>query len=441
MACSSDVGRCSGGNVQSRSSTSGCKRRKTALPFTLATFNVLGFSSLDKRYELLKDCYYRKIDILAIQETKCREFEDSVLQFIDDNGTSQNYRFINFQQSDSKWHAGIGFIVNSKYNNYIKCYNCISDRVAYLDLEIPTKSGNPRRCRVINAYGHTQVNCNKHPQKRDHFYKCLRKAASIPSSWELYVLGDFNSRLGKLSLSDIVFGYNDFMGMYASGKRNSNGEHLLSFLVDKKLFACNTSFQHPVRHITTRTGYIKDFTAPINSHRTIPYYSQIDYILCRHRYKKLLVNSRSYGGTHIKSDHKIVVAQFSFSVSHLVYPKHKPRKHFDVTILISDTQAKNNYNDTLHDILCDCPVNPNPEEELNNLFKSVPDAAEKSLGYLQTQRPKNFCNDREIRAMSDKKKLLQARQNQNKNSEDRSLVCTQINRIQNDIHKRINFLQ
>ena len=97
MACSSDVGRCSGGNVQSRSSTSGCKRRKTALLFTLATFNVLGFSSLDKRYELLKDCYYCKIDILAIQETKCREFEDSVLQFIDDNGTSQNYRFINFQ--------------------------------------------------------------------------------------------------------------------------------------------------------------------------------------------------------------------------------------------------------------------------------------------------------------------------------------------------------
>ena len=50
------------------------------------------------------------------------------------------------------WYAGIGFIVNSKYNNYIKCYNCISDRVAFLDLEIPTKFGNPRRCRVINAY-------------------------------------------------------------------------------------------------------------------------------------------------------------------------------------------------------------------------------------------------------------------------------------------------
>ena len=42
--------------------------------------------------------------------------------------------------------------------------------------------------------------------------------------------------------------------------------------------------------------------------------------------------------------------------------------------------------------------------------------------------------------MLDKKKLLQARLNQNNNSEDRSLVRTQINRLQNNIHKRIKFL-
>ena len=155
MACSSDFGRCSGGNVQSRLSTSERKRRSTALIFTIATFNVLGITSPVKRDELLRDCYYRKIDILAVQETKCRQFEDSVLHFTDDDGKSHKYRFINFQQFDNKWQAGIGFLVNSVYTNYIKCYNNISDRVAYLDLEIPSKSGKPRLCRVINAYGHT----------------------------------------------------------------------------------------------------------------------------------------------------------------------------------------------------------------------------------------------------------------------------------------------
>ena len=150
MDCSSDFGRCSDGNVQSRVSTSEHKRkrRSAALIFTLATFNVLGLSSPVKRNELLRDCYYRKIDILAVQETKCRAFEDSTLYFTDDDGHSHKYRFINFQQYDNKWQAGIGFVVNSAYNSYIKCYNSISDRVAYLDLEITNKSGKPRLCRV-----------------------------------------------------------------------------------------------------------------------------------------------------------------------------------------------------------------------------------------------------------------------------------------------------
>ena len=352
MDRSGDSSGCSvAARCQSRVSTSARKKRSSALLFTLATFNVLGIASSTtlgtcKRDDLLRDCHFRRIDILAVQETKCREFEDSMLDFIDDNGACHKYRFINFQQSENKWQAGVGFIINSTYNNFIKCYNSISDRVAYLDLEIPLKSGNIRKCRVINAYGHTQVNCDKSPQKRDYFYKFLRKAADVPASWELYVLGDFNSRLGKLSPSDVVFGYNEYFGMYGSGKRNSNGEHLLKFLVDKKMYACNTSFQHPVRHITTRIGYIKDYTAPRNSNRTVPYYSQIDYILCRSNYKKLLVNSRSYGGTHIRSDHKIVIAKFNFQDSYIVYPKTKPQRHFDCNTLISDSDAKLNYSNT-----------------------------------------------------------------------------------------------
>lgn len=81
MTCPSHFGRCSGGNVKSRVSTSERKRRSTALICTLATFNVPGTSSPVKLGELLRDCYYRKIDILAVQETKYREFEDSVLHF------------------------------------------------------------------------------------------------------------------------------------------------------------------------------------------------------------------------------------------------------------------------------------------------------------------------------------------------------------------------
>ena len=90
--------------------------------------------------------------------------------------------------------------------------------------------------------------------------------------------------------------------------------------------------------IKIRTGYIKHSTTIRNSHQTIFYYSQTNYTLCRSHHKKLLVNSINYGRTHIRSDHKIVVAQFNFSESHPVYPQHKPQKH--VETLIHDGWSK-----------------------------------------------------------------------------------------------------
>ena len=45
----------------------------STLLLTIATFNVLGLSSFEKRYSLAKDCFDYNIDILAIQETKCTQ--------------------------------------------------------------------------------------------------------------------------------------------------------------------------------------------------------------------------------------------------------------------------------------------------------------------------------------------------------------------------------
>ena len=186
---------------------------------------------------------------------------------------------------------------------------------------------------------------------------------------------------------------------------------------------------------------MKDYTAPRNTNRTIPYYSQIDYILCRSNYKKLLVNARSYGGTHIRSDHKIVIAKFDFQDSYLVYPMKKPQRHFDCTTLVSDPDAKLNYRNTLDQILSDTPVDTNPDAEMNNLFQGVSKAAEQSIGYLPRKRHKNFSNDPDIREMSDNKKSLQALLNHSNKPEDRTLVRSQINRLQNNIQKRLKTIQ
>ena len=76
--------------------------------------------------------------------------------------------FINCKQLDDKWHAGIGFVINAKYNNYTKAFNCTKDRIAFIDIALPTKSGKIRNCRIVNVYGHTQPNTTKKPSLFRH---------------------------------------------------------------------------------------------------------------------------------------------------------------------------------------------------------------------------------------------------------------------------------
>ena len=230
------------------------------------------------------------------------------------------------------------------------------------------------------------------------------------------------------------------MGMYGSGKRNSNGEHLLEFLVSKNMFACNTAFKHPVRHITTRIGYIKDYNAPRNSKKTRPYYSQIDFILCRCAYKKLLVNARSYGGTSVKSDHKLVIAKFDLKDAHLIYPKQKPNKRFHCSTLVSDSNACKLYNLDLIETLNKVPIDPNPNIEMNNIFDGICKAAENTIGYLPKQNHTNFSNDPEICNMAAEKKKLKNDLNHANSTADRSPLRTQINRLQNNIKSRFKTL-
>ena len=106
------------------------KSMVSSLILSLATFNVLGLKSPEKRYQLAADCYNYSIDILAIQETKCVKSENTIIQYIDDNDVKHNYRLILFEQKDC-WQAGVGFMISSKLESCFKSYGQISDRVAY----------------------------------------------------------------------------------------------------------------------------------------------------------------------------------------------------------------------------------------------------------------------------------------------------------------------
>ena len=89
-----------------------------------------------------------------------------------------------------------------------------------MDLEFPTKSGKLLRCRVVNVYGPHKKLAENYQQLLIDFYGQVRDALTVPANVETFVLGDFNSKLGKMTTSDMDFGFGRFMGKFGMGSRN-----------------------------------------------------------------------------------------------------------------------------------------------------------------------------------------------------------------------------
>ena len=175
---------------------------------SLATFNIRGLGDNQdnsvhcKREQLGIDLIRYKVDICAIQETKVTEPLDCTL--------SSGYRLICFEQKDGR-HGGLGFVLSPRIMNYVTSWSYVSDRVSYLDLKIPSRSGVPIRCRVVNAYSSHRKLAAENPHLLENFYSQLRDTVKVPSNVEIFPLGDFNSKLGSLTNSDRTYGLHSFI--------------------------------------------------------------------------------------------------------------------------------------------------------------------------------------------------------------------------------------
>ena len=97
-----------------------------------------------------------------------------------------------------------------------------------------------------------------HMGKLRDFYNHLSGAVNVPARWELFVMDDFNSKVEKLSPDCIENGMYLFMGKFANGTRNRNGESHLSIIINNDMYATNTHFQHKSAQLTTCTRTVRD---------------------------------------------------------------------------------------------------------------------------------------------------------------------------------------
>ena len=88
---------------------------------------------------------------------------------------------------------------------------------------------------VISAYAPTLVADN---EDEDDFYRLHEEIVqNIPSSDSLFILGDFNARVGSNSAAWV-----NVVGQHGTGNRNENGQRLLKFYARHSLCTPNTFF-------------------------------------------------------------------------------------------------------------------------------------------------------------------------------------------------------
>ena len=105
------------------------------------------------------------------------------------------------EQKTAKFH-GIGFVIGPCLIPHIQSWWYVSNRVAVINVAIPNPEGRFTEYRVVNAYGLTMENLMNNPAVRDRFYEERISAATATSQFQVFVCGDFNSKLGHNTPKD-----------------------------------------------------------------------------------------------------------------------------------------------------------------------------------------------------------------------------------------------
>ncbi|CAH0561738.1 unnamed protein product [Brassicogethes aeneus] len=188
------------------------KDKETKKNWKIGTWNIKSIQG--KENELEEEFEELGLDILAITETKkkgqgiTKLYNNNILIF---SGVKLNERAA----------AGVGCIIHKKLKEEIEEWQAWSERI--LTVAIKNKKKNILKT-IIIVYG---PNENDTKDIKDKFWEKL-SLATEGSRGELYIAGDFNSRVGRKDQT-----YNTVIGDYGENTRNNN-EPKLNFKMGTK---------------------------------------------------------------------------------------------------------------------------------------------------------------------------------------------------------------
>ena len=249
----------------------------------LAAWNVQTLLDRGDRHErrtaiIARELARYSIDIAALSETcvsGSSQFEEV--------GAGYTFFCIGHPVGEMR-HGGVGFAIRSTLLKTVQELPCgISPRL--MKLQVNLEGGHTAT--LLSCYAPTLAATQ---EEKEGFYEHLNRAIdTVAFKDKLFVLGDFNARVG----SDHQL-WHKVIGRHGIGNENANGSMLLDLCVKKSLVITNTTFQQANK-------FKASWMHPRSKH-----WHLIDYVLVRQRDLHDIRLTRVMRPTTAWSDHRMV---------------------------------------------------------------------------------------------------------------------------------------
>ena len=296
------------------------------------------------------------IDIAALQETR-----------LPSNGSlkEEDYTFF-WQGKAPEEHRvhGVGFAVRNSLLSSVEPPSEGTARI--LSLRLTTILGPVN---IMSAYAPTLCST---AEEKDDFYGQLETAIKeIPPSEHLYLLGDFNARIG----SD-HFSQPRCIGHFGVGKLNENEQRLLELCSFHDLCITNTFF-------TTKPHHRVSWRHPRSRH-----WHQLDLVITRRPLLNSVLSTRSYHSADCDTDHSMVASKVRLHPKRIHRSKQKGRPRIN-TARTFVPELRERFAGAVQEALSDCPTSC-ADERWNHIRDAKYKSAVDTFGKRERKSPDWF---------------------------------------------------
>lgn len=245
----------------------------------IATWNIKTIYEAGKIHNVIQEMQRMSIKILGLSETRWIGSGESQIK---------NTKTYYSGNNDPNHRNGVAIVVDKSLCQSVTSFTPISDRVVMITVKMSQGLLN-----IVQVYAPTS---DKTEEEVEHFYNEVQQALDSTNNRDTtIIMGDFNSKIGKGEVEDIV-------GQYGLGQRNERGDRLVEFCQENGLVVTNTFFKLPDRRLYT-------WRSPADNNNKI-IRNQIDYVLVRKRFRNAIKSAKTYPGADAATDHNPVVVKF-----------------------------------------------------------------------------------------------------------------------------------